>query len=234
MSAWQLLEGLEAKVDPSRVALVTVDVQNDFCHDDGFLGQLGAPLDLVQDMVPNLNRLLDGARSLGIPIVHVISYHDEEYASPVVTEQKLRNGHDLMDGDRQRKDAPYCIRGTFGAELYGIEARPGEEIVEKYRYSGFQGTNLDLLLRGWGVQTVILTGTATNVCVESTARDVYSNDYYLIMVSDCTATTSQADHDHALRMIDTYFGHVASSEEILAAWESVASTDEPALVGAGD
>ena len=80
-----LLRTLEDKTHPARAALVTVDVQNDFCHERGFLGALGAPMGLIQAMVPRLRRLLDAARSRGVPVIHVISHHDEEYASPVVT-----------------------------------------------------------------------------------------------------------------------------------------------------
>jgi len=84
----KLLRTLEEKVAPDHAVLVTVDVQNDFCHERGFLGSLGAPMGLVQAMVPRLCRLLETARARGVPVIHVISHHDEEYASPVVTEQK--------------------------------------------------------------------------------------------------------------------------------------------------
>jgi ureidoacrylate peracid hydrolase len=218
----ELLRTLEAKVSPSRAAVVTVDVQNDFCHDDGFLGKLGAPMGLIQKMVPGLNALLDAAREHGVPVLHVISHHDEAYASPVVTEQKLRHGLPMELDGRPLKDAPYCLKGTWGAELYGIDARPGEEIVVKHRYSAFRGTNLDLVLRSRGIQTVILTGVATNACVESTGRDVYMHDYYLVFVSDGTATTSQAAHDATLANIDQFFGQVASIDAIVAAWRAAA------------
>jgi len=220
MAASELLSSLSQKVHPSRAALVTVDVQNDFFHDRGYLGELGAPLGGIQAMVPRLEELLATARTANVPIVHVISYHDEVYASVVVTEQKLRNGHNLEENGRQRRDAPYCVRGTFGADLYGIKALPGEEIVVKYRYSSFQGTSLDMLLRSWGIQTVILTGAATNVCVESTARDVYSHDYYLVMVEDATAAITNEEHEYTLKMIDKYFGQVAKADEIIEAWNS--------------
>jgi ureidoacrylate peracid hydrolase len=219
----ELLRTLEQKVDPAHAALVIVDVQNDFFHNDGYLGKLGAPLGLVQAMAPRLARLLDAARARGVKVIHCISYHDEEYASPVVTEQKLRHGHKMELNGRQLKDAPYCLKGQWGAELYGMEARPGEEIVIKHRYGGFTGTNLDLILRSHGIQTVILTGAATNVCVESTARETYMHDYYLVFVSDCTATTSQDAHDYTLKMIDMYFGQVAGSEEIMRAWAGAAA-----------
>lgn len=231
MGAREMLSSLPQKVHPSRAVLVTVDVQNDFFHDKGYLGELGAPLEAIQTMVPKLENLLTAARSANVPIIHVISHHDEVYASVVVTEQKVRKGHDLSDNGRQRRDAPYCVRGTFGVDLYGIEAMPGEEIVVKLRYSGFQGTNLDLLLRSWGAQTVILTGAATNVCVESTARDVYSHDYYLVMVEDCTATLSPDAHKYTLDMIDTYFGQVATADEIMTAWNSGAGAEADSVPG---
>lgn len=224
----ELLRTLEQKVDPAHAAVVTVDVQNDFFHNDGYLGKLGAPMTLVQEMAPRLNQLLNGARQRGVRVIHVISWHDEQYASPVVTEQKLRHGHRMELNGRQLKDAPYCLRGTWGADFYGIDARPGEEIVIKHRYGSFTGTNLDLILRSQGIQTVILTGAATNVCVESTAREVYMHDYYLVFVSDCTATMSQEAHDYTLKMIDSYFGQVAGSDDVMKAW---GVTAVPAQVG---
>jgi ureidoacrylate peracid hydrolase len=181
-------------------------------------------------MAPRLERLLAAARQRSVPVIHVISYHDEGYASPVVTEQKLRHGLPMSLNGRPLKDAPYCLKGTWGAELYGIDARPDEEIVVKHRYGGFHGTNLDLVLKSRGIQTVILTGVATNVCVESTAREVYMHDYYLVFVGDCAATTSQAAHDMTLANVDQFFGQVATSTQIMEAWGVGAAT--PPLVGA--
>jgi ureidoacrylate peracid hydrolase len=213
-----LLTTLEAKVSPANAALLTVDVQNDFCHDKGYLGRLGTPLGLIQAIAPPLKRLLAAARKRGLPVIHVVSWHDEQYASPVVTEQKLRHGLPMELNGRRLKDAPYCLKGTWGAALYEIDALPGEEVVVKHRYSGFHNTNLDLVLRSRGIQTVILTGVATNACVESTARDVYMHDYYLVLVSDCTAMTSRDAHDATLANIDQFFGQVASSEDIMKCW----------------
>ena len=227
----ELLRTLEEKVAPGRAMVVTVDVQNDFCHSEGFLGRLGAPMGLIQAMVPGLARFLGVARERGVPVTHVISHHDEEYASPVVTEQKLRHGLPMEQDGRPLRDAPYCLKGTWGAELYGIDARPGEEIVVKHRYSGFKGTNLDLLLRSASIQTVILTGVATNVCVESTGRDVYMHDYYLVFVSDGSATTSAAAHEATLANIDQFFGQVATADEIVAAWDAVRGRPRAVTVG---
>ncbi|MFM9884145.1 MAG: cysteine hydrolase family protein [Burkholderiales bacterium] len=227
----ELLRTLDEKVAPGRAAVVTVDVQNDFCDERGFLGKCGAPMHLVKAMLPRLVALLDAARAHAVPVIHVISYHDEEYASPVVTEQKLRHGLPMELDGRPLRDAPYCLKGSWGAELTAIKALPREEIVIKHRYSGFHGTNLDLVLRSRGIQTVILTGVATNACVESTARDTYMHDYYLVFVSDCAATTSQAAHDGTLANIDQFFGQVAASDAITAAWAAMGARPRAVAVG---
>jgi hypothetical protein len=113
MAAHELLRDLSEKVDPSRAVVLTIDVQNDFFHDEGYMGRLGVPLGSIQGMVPPLQSFLAAARLAEVPVMHVVSHHDEQYASPVVTEQKLRNGHDLtahdLNGDgRAMKDAVYC------------------------------------------------------------------------------------------------------------------------------
>ena len=129
-----------------------------------------------------------------------------------------------MEKDGRRSGTRRTASPAWGAELYGIDARPGEEVVVKHRYSGFHNTNLDLVLRSRGIQTVILTGVATNVCVESTARDVYMHDYYLVFVSDGTATMSEAAHQATLANVDQFFGQVASADEIAACWGVAAGT----------
>jgi ureidoacrylate peracid hydrolase len=223
MAAHELLRDLSQKVDPSRAVVLTIDVQNDFFHDEGYMGRLGAPLGSIQGMVPPLQTFLAAARRAEVPVMHVVSHHDEQYASPVVTEQKLRNGHNLTSSDgHAMKDAAYCRQGTFGVEQYEIKALPGEEIIVKHRYNAFHGTNLDQMLRARGAQTVIVTGAGSNACVESTAREVYSHDYYLVFLSDCTATTDDAAHQRTLATIDMFFGQVVSSDQVMSAWQDAA------------
>ena len=127
MAAHELLRNLSDKVDPSRAVVLTIDVQNDFFHDQGYMGRLGVPLGSIQGMVPKLQSFLAAARLAEVPVMHVVSHHDEQYASVVVTEQKLRAGHDLTSDGRTMKDAAYCRQGTFGVEQYEIKALPGED-----------------------------------------------------------------------------------------------------------
>jgi ureidoacrylate peracid hydrolase len=91
--------------------------------------------------------------------------------------------------------------------------------VTKHRYSAFVGTDLEQVLRALGRRSVIMTGEATNVCVESTARDAYMRDFWVAFTSDCTASTSQAAHDATLYSMGKHFGQVLTSNDVIAAWQ---------------
>ena len=108
--------------------------------------------------------------------------------------------------------------------------QPGshEFVVTKHRYSGFVGTELDLVLRSNDIRTVVMTGEATNVCVESTARDAFMRDYRVAFVSDCTASTVQAAHDATLFTMDRHFGTVLSGEDVIGAWDASRAQHAPA------
>ena len=170
-------------VDPRSAALIVVDMQNDFCDSNGAVAQHGGDPSLIQEMAPRLLRLLASARQVCLPIVHIRTHHSpwtdsESWIGRFPTPRTL------------------CYPGSWGADYYaGFEPRadaawtPGchEYVVTKHRYSGFVGTDLDQILRSHGIRSVIMTGEATNVCVETTARDAFMRDYFIAFVSDCTA-----------------------------------------------
>jgi ureidoacrylate peracid hydrolase len=204
-------------VDPRHAALIVVDMQNDFCDSDGALARSGADPRLIQAMAPCLLRLVEVARGIGLPIIHVRTEH-----SPWTDSAAWLGRH-------HGSPRTVCYPGTWGADYYpGFEPRidggrkPGshEFVVTKHRYSGFVGTELDLVLRSHQIRSVIMTGEATNVCVESTARDAFMRDYLVAFVSDCTASTSQAAHDATLFTMGRHFATVAASDEILASWSA--------------
>jgi ureidoacrylate peracid hydrolase len=208
----------EELVHPRHAALIVVDMQNDFCDSNGALARSGSDPSLIQAMAPRLLRLLEGARQNGLPIVHVRTEH-----SPWTDSPSWLGRH----ADRPRT---VCFPGSWGAEYFpGFEPRadadrqPGshEFVVTKHRYSGFVGTDLDLVLRSHSIKSVIMTGEATNVCVESTARDAFMRDYRVAFVSDCTASTVQQAHDATLFTMSRHFGTVLTGDEVLAAWRGV-------------
>ncbi len=128
----------------------------------------------------------------------------------------------LEQATRRRKglyvQRPVCQREAWNGDFYQVRPRPDEVIVTKHRYGAFEATDLDLVLRSRKVRTVIMTGVATNVCVETTARQAFLKDYYVVFASDCTATYSQPEHDWTLGNIDNFFGQVAAADEIAACW----------------
>lgn len=205
---------VEELVHPRSAALLVVDMQNDFCDSRGSLAVSGADPRLIQDMAPRLQRLLDAARQTGIPIVHVRTIHSRW------TDSESWLG-------RLKGRAPICTPESWGAEYYpGFEPRSGEYVVTKHRYSAFIGTDLEQVLRALGRRSVIMTGEATNVCVESTARDAYMRDFFVAFLSDCTASTSQEAHDATLYTMGKHFGEVLTSNDVVAAWQKAGIVKE--------
>ena len=214
-----MLTTLADKVDPQHAALLVVDVQNDFCAEGGAMHREGRDLSLVQQMVPRLERLVEATRAAQVPLVwirNVYTTAPNHYLSETWLEQARR----------RRKGAyvsiPVCEAGQWNGDFYQVRPRPDEVIVTKHRYGAFESTDLDLVLRSRGIRTVIMTGVATNVCVETTARQAFLRDYYVVFLSDCTATYSQAQHDATLFNIDQFFGEVAASEDVMACWPKTA------------
>jgi ureidoacrylate peracid hydrolase len=188
-------------------AVLVIDVQNDFCHEDGGLCKLGAyDLELIQPMVPKLSAFVDAARAGGIPVVWVKTEYDDATTS---SRWSRRHG-----GEEVR----ICRPGTWGAEWYGLDPADNEIVVVKHRYSPFVNAPLETVLRARGFETLLLTGVTTNVCVESTARDAFMRDYQVVVVSDCVAASDPATNEASLQNIRRHFGAVLSSQDIERIW----------------
>ena len=116
-------------------------------------------------------------------------------------------------------DLDTCREGSWGADFFdGIEPRVNERVVIKHRYSAFINTDLNTILKAKGIESVLMTGVATNVCVESTMRDAFMLDYYVTMVDDCMATDDPVLHEGTLENTRRQFGLVASHREVMETW----------------
>jgi ureidoacrylate peracid hydrolase len=213
-----MLKTLSDKVRPEHCAILIVDVQNDFCAEGGAMHREGRDLTLVKAMVPRLAQLVTAARAAKVPCVWIRNVYNTGpnwYLSETWLEQ----------AERRRRGAyltiPVCEPNAWNGDFYEITPLPDEVIVTKHRYGAFESSDLDLVLRSQGIRTVIMTGVATNVCVETTARQAFLRDYYVVFLNDCTATYSQAEHDATLHNIDSFFGQVASAAEIQDCWQQV-------------
>jgi ureidoacrylate peracid hydrolase len=198
-------------VAPAHTALIVVDVQNDFVAEGGFFDKTGGDVAAIQRAIPPLLRLIEHARRAGVLVVFVRAIYDPQDLSEPMRERNRRCG----------LETPRCLTGTWGADFYKVEPAPDEPIVVKHRYSAFMGTGLDRLLRERSVRSLLLTGVATDVCVESTTRDGYFLDYYVTVVADCCGAAREEYHRGALDRFERDYGGVTTSAEVIGAWDQL-------------
>ena len=201
------MKTLPELVVPAKSAVIVVDVQNDFCRAEGVLGKAGQPTGAAMKMIPTLQRLLGAARASGTPVIFVKTIHEAATDSDAWT-WRLPGG------------SVCCLKNTWGAEFTEVAPLPDEPVVIKHRYSGFINTRLDSVLRTLKIESLIMTGVATNLCVESTARHGYMLDYHIVFLSDCTAAYSMEEHEGSLYNMRMHFGVVATAGDVIAAWNA--------------
>jgi len=176
----------EVTLDPARTALVIQDLQNDVIIEGGAFAESGSPAHATeQNVVANVIDLAAACRAKGIPVIHVW-YIVEEGAPGLKLNAPLFNGV---------LDTGALVRGTWGAApADGLEAQPGDHVVEKMRMSGWQGTRLQNLLDGLGRDTVIVTGAWTNMSIEHTSRTGADMGFNMIVPEDACSTMNAEWH----------------------------------------
>lgn len=203
--------GIPFRYDPAKCALILIDVQNDFCHPDGSLSKAGQDVSAVVTMLPRLKALVSAARTASVPVVFVRTTHDETNDSVA-----WLNRHATGPGVITTQFT--CRTGSWGADFYEVAPKPGDAVITKHRYSAFTGTHLDLTLRTLGVHSLLFTGVATEVCVESSLREGLSAEYFVSMVEDCCATYAPESHEGAVRAVAKNFGTVVTGGELAKYW----------------
>lgn len=208
----------EERLDPARTALVLIDIQNDFCHPDGVFGQLGNDLSIMPPMAERCHLLLDAARRRDMLVLFVRATYDDEVLSGPLAETYHRRG--FLHSQ--------CPEGSFGADWYGglapDPAAPNEIVVTKHRFNVFCGSDVDLYLRANQIRSLVFTGVVTSGCVESSLREAFFRDYYVVAASDCMAEASPARHQAALHKIEQAFGEVRDAAAIAAVWNRSTAT----------
>ena len=212
-----ILETLADRIDPAHTALVVIDMQKDFCRDGFATSKAGRPLEAVKELIPRLVRLRDAARQAGALVVYVgfETYPDH-----------------MSDGGpwlTQRRRSTYAadkiaISGTEGMDfIEELSPIDGELTVHKHRYSGFKGTDLDMLLRAHNIRTVVPSGVSTNVCVESTFRDAFEHGYYVCVPENACASWDMELHAATMKTANARFGLVTDIDEVTGIWASPAA-----------
>lgn len=204
---------LDDLVQPKHTVLVIIDPQKDFCASDGAVARLyGRDVSRVQAAVQRLNPFVQKAREMKVMTI---------WTRSVLAANKIRPTHRFRRSSTG--DIPIAKEGSDGVTWYSEVTKPlpDEYIITKRHYDAFEDTELDLVLRSNGVKTLVFTGFTTNVCVETTARHGYIKGYYIILVSDCTDAFTQREYESSVFNIEKYFGRVATSSELVKAWEWV-------------
>lgn len=215
-------------VDAQHTAVVVVDMQNDFCKPEGAFDRLGIDLAMYPPMIPRLARLLTAARAAGVLLIYIkmTVLPGRRSESPAQLRFNMRLH---LPSHPTSEPLLYTVEGTPGQEIIPeLAPAAGDLIVQKYRSSGFWGTNLDMLLRSNAIETVIMTGCTTEGCVESTARDALFNDYYVVLPEDCVASDDPRQHEASLFLMRHRFD-VVTSDDILAVWQGSQQEDEVTL-----
>lgn len=196
------------EVRPDQSLLLVVDVQNDFCHDDGAFGRAGLEMLGIQAAVERLSLFIDAARRVGVPVVFVKTHHDHWTNTP----------RWLTRGIRAGGRPEICATGSWGAEFFRVKPEADECVVVKHRYSAFLNTRLPVVLSALGKQTLLVAGVSTNVCVETTVRDAFMRDFDVVLLEDCAGAPTKAEHESAVHNVRTYFGRVLDSLTVAKGW----------------
>lgn len=200
-----------------RTAVLVVDMQNAFASPGGMLDLAGIDVRSAGEVVANARLVCDAARAAGLPIIYLtIGYP---------ADQSTAGG---SDSPNPHKELSLCLvrerpelRGkllTFGTWDFQIveelTPKPSDIVIVKSRYSGFYGTELDSVLRGRGIRNLLFTGIASNVCVESTIRDAYFNEYWPVLIEDATMAAGPPEiHRATIYNVKTFFGWVCNAED---------------------
>ena len=204
----QWLDKLSDRVTPSHTALLVVDIQNDFCHPDGYVGRkFGVDAVKNESLAARNQSLTSQARALGAKIIWVKAIYDPEYLSAPM----LSKGGAISD-------EPRCYEDSWGAEFYSVEPAEEDIILEKHRYSAFCGPNLNAMLQNSSIKTTVITGVTTNICVDSTLRDAFNLGYYVVIPEDCVAANDISLHKATLKNVELLLGDVTTSQELLKMW----------------
>ena len=196
-------------LDPTKAALIVIDLQNGFM----MKGVAHALCEEAIEIVPNVNRLAEAVRRTGGTVVWI-----QNAATP--ESMQSWSVRDEMEGpERTARRVAAMAPGTKGYELWAdLDVKFNDLTIQKTRFSAFiqGGSNLEAVLRARGIDTVIIAGTVTNICCESTARDAMMRNFKTIMVTDANAAENDALHNASLIAFYLKFGDIMPTEMVIA------------------
>jgi len=204
-------------LDLARSALIIIDMQRDFLEPGGFGAVLGNDVSLLARAIAPCRRVLDAARAAGLLVIHTREGHrpDLSDAPPAKIQRGPADKRIGTEGPMGR----ILIRGEAGHDIVpALAPLPGEPVLDKPGKGAFYQTDLDLMLRNGHVETLLVCGVTTEVCVHTTVREANDRGYRCLVLADACASYFPEFHEVGLRMIAAQggiFGWVSTTEEVL-------------------
>ena len=193
-------------LDKAKTAMIVVDMQNGFLDDGGSMAKTGMDIRELKKTVAPVCRLVDACHNAGIPIIF----------TRMVQRADFKDAGIRIERRPALKEVNSLVAGTWDMELDPrMDAKPEDYILDKNRYSSFYNTNLELILRGLAVDTLIICGVTTEICVESTIRDAFFRDFKIVVPEDAVAALDVIRHEGTLLTIKFGFGTVTTTAEII-------------------
>ena len=200
--------GIPVTLAGRKPAMIVVDMQNAFLHDQGSVAAMGLDITYMKETVGSVTLLVDACHAASIPIIFTRYVLRADYTDAGLREER-RPGACASSS---------LVAGSWDADLDPrMDVQPSDYILDKTRYSSFYNTNLEVILRGLQVDTLIVCGVTTEICVESTIRDAYFRDFRILVPEDAVAATDIERHRGTLRTIEYGFGTVTTTSALIEA-----------------
>ncbi len=199
----------------AKTALIIIDMQNGFCHEDGFMNKIGLDWTTSRDAIGPVKQLAAAARAADLPVFYTRYTLNPDYSDAGL----------ITEIFPEIIEAKGMVRDTWDAEIVDdLAPQPGDRVVDKTRYSAFYDTDLEQQLRDLKTEALIVCGVTTNVCVESTVRDAFFRDIRVIVPSDATAAVTPELHEGALEDFRYSFGPVVTVAELEEAMQAMTTS----------
>ena len=206
---------------PGETAVIVVDMQNAYASQGGYIDIAGFDISGAAAAIKATRKVVEAARRAGVTVIYFQNGWDSDYVEAGTPGSPNWHKSNAMKTMRARPELAGTLlaKGTWDyAIVDGLTPLPGDIVIPKTRYSGFFNTNVDSVLRARGIRTLVFTGVATNVCVESSLRDAFHLEYFCAVLEDAThAVGPDFIQKASLYNIETFFGWVSNVADFCGA-----------------